>query len=977
MIFARFLGNGSKVKGQRVGTPPLPRRSGGMGSTSSAEAFCRAIEKGNEDEAMQILSKDSGFASSLRLGQQCKPASKHKANTALHYICKHALSDLLSLTLAAEEERHETRESKDVEKGYSLATAKVRIPSGKGPGQTFMATLPGGKMMRVRVPNTAVAGMTLSVSYKVPADSKEAGVQRFGGSGRADPNLPNMQKLTPLALLVGSPGRAEQRTKMLDELWRHGLKKNGVHLMLNRVDAQRRTALHSAAASGLDGCCFFLIDHGADLEAEDAKRQTPALLAESNGYTDLAARLEAITIFNPLHTQASNTVERKLGQVPRATSVTHCAFAGETDLSECLHGVVSSVAKSCSVDNATATALAAHYGWKAARAVARHRAGPAAACAKAGVPRDGRMRIDEVKRAGATCLTCGEGVDECSGGPGPSLGELETRILQMLQQGSGRADVFRAMRSQGHKMPAIMRALQVAQSVWFAAKQSSGKVNGEGKGEATRVTLRAMPCGHCFCEPCWSKYLEVKISDGETNICCPGPDCALRVAPALVSALSTGTRERFRRFRLRNFVDQRDDIKWCPHPGCAGAVRRLRRGRHVGKIGDCGRGHAFCFECGEAAHDPATCAQVAEWRKLTARLRSEMKDKVGKGSGKSDQKMDLATLVWIGKNTRPCPGCSSAIQKNEGCNHMTCRKCRHEFCWICMGPWSKHGSRTGGFYKCNVYKGPGPSDNKSANAQLKTTAAQTERMVHFLSRFQAHFASSGLEQKMVEGAARRMEEMQKATVDHVRTRFVETAFRELFMNRVTLCGAYIYRYFLSEQQPKAASAAKAPGGSAGGISRLFGHIRAGLSRVRDLGSYMAGSISRDPRAFDQLHAEMERKTEALSNVIARKRWRATRASVLRLTLEAVQAREALLKFVEDYTKLPDLEQLERERAEAKRTASRAVQRRRTPSPRGSAREAVEWACPRCTYLNQLTRNRCEMCNGERPNSVEGSNCSIM
>jgi ariadne-1 len=33
--------------------------------------------------------------------------------------------------------------------------------------------------------------------------------------------------------------------------------------------------------------------------------------------------------------------------------------------------------------------------------------------------------------------------------------------------------------------------------------------------------------------------------------------------------------------------------------------------------------------------------------------------------------------------------------------HMTCSQCRHEFCWLCLGTWSEHGERTGGFYNCN------------------------------------------------------------------------------------------------------------------------------------------------------------------------------------------------------------------------------------------------------------------------------------
>ena len=69
------------------------------------------------------------------------------------------------------------------------------------------------------------------------------------------------------------------------------------------------------------------------------------------------------------------------------------------------------------------------------------------------------------------------------------------------------------------------------------------------------------------------------------------------------------------------------------------------------------------------------------------------------------------------------PSCSAPIQKNEGCNHMTCKKvsrsphrgpgchvylktvhcdlvqCRYEFCWVCLDSWNTHGYKTGGYFK--------------------------------------------------------------------------------------------------------------------------------------------------------------------------------------------------------------------------------------------------------------------------------------
>jgi ankyrin repeat/IBR domain-containing protein 1 len=63
-----------------------------------------------------------------------------------------------------------------------------------------------------------------------------------------------------------------------------------------------------------------------------------------------------------------------------------------------------------------------------------------------------------------------------------------------------------------------------------------------------------------------------------------------------------------------------------------------------------------------------------------------------------------AANLWIVKNSKPCPNvkCKAPIQKNEGCNHMKCSKCKHEFCWVCREEWKKHNSATGGYFKYAV-----------------------------------------------------------------------------------------------------------------------------------------------------------------------------------------------------------------------------------------------------------------------------------
>ncbi len=48
-------------------------------------------------------------------------------------------------------------------------------------------------------------------------------------------------------------------------------------------------------------------------------------------------------------------------------------------------------------------------------------------------------------------------------------------------------------------------------------------------------------------------------------------------------------------------------------------------------------------------------------------------------------------MIWNAPSTDACPNCHEIIQKNGGCNHMTCYRnaggCGYEFCWIDLQPW--------------------------------------------------------------------------------------------------------------------------------------------------------------------------------------------------------------------------------------------------------------------------------------------------
>jgi len=63
--------------------------------------------------------------------------------------------------------------------------------------------------------------------------------------------------------------------------------------------------------------------------------------------------------------------------------------------------------------------------------------------------------------------------------------------------------------------------------------------------------------------------------------------------------------------------------------------------------------------------------------------------------------IDTKSEKWKRKHkTKPCPICGASIEKNHGCNHMTCTACRHEFCWVCLATFTWDHFTTG---KCQQF----------------------------------------------------------------------------------------------------------------------------------------------------------------------------------------------------------------------------------------------------------------------------------
>ncbi|KAI1438084.1 RING-5 [Xylaria sp. CBS 124048] len=288
----------------------------------------------------------------------------------------------------------------------------------------------------------------------------------------------------------------------------------------------------------------------------------------------------------------------------------------------------------------------------------------------------------------------------------------------------------------------------------------------------------ALKCGHRYCADCYRQYLGQKIrEEGEAaRIQCPGNGCHRIIDSRSLNLLVTpDLRTRYRELLNRTYVEDKETLKWCPAPDCANAVGCAVKKKDLDKIVptvECNCGYRFCFGCILTDHQPAPCELVKQWLKKCAD--------------------DSETANWISANTKECPKCNSTIEKNGGCNHMTCRKCKHEFCWMCMGLWSEHGTS---WYNCSRFEEKSGMDARDAQAKSRVSL---ERYLHYYNRYANHEQSARLDKDIYQKTEKKMMLLQTASgMSWIEVQYLNTASQALQTCRQTLKWTYAFAFYLA------------------------------------------------------------------------------------------------------------------------------------------------------------------------------------
>lgn len=222
---------------------------------------------------------------------------------------------------------------------------------------------------------------------------------------------------------------------------------------------------------------------------------------------------------------------------------------------------------------------------------------------------------------------------------------------------------------------------------------------------------KLFPCKHYLCTECFPRYIEECLKNG-TNIAhgqfikCPGYNCKLLYGDSLVQHEVEGNEQLVALSRqriIRYYVgSHKSTLRWCISPDCLRIIQLTGTlPRNISKYSmmpavHCTCGTLFCFQCQQSPpHLPLPCELLQKWNQKCME--------------------DAATASWLVKNTKICPKCKSSTEKNAGCNHMTCQNCGYQYCWVCLGIWSRHSDN----FVCHIYKGKSSGEIKNAGEEVE------------------------------------------------------------------------------------------------------------------------------------------------------------------------------------------------------------------------------------------------------------------
>ncbi|KAJ6486792.1 hypothetical protein C8R45DRAFT_1053570 [Mycena sanguinolenta] len=178
------------------------------------------------------------------------------------------------------------------------------------------------------------------------------------------------------------------------------------------------------------------------------------------------------------------------------------------------------------------------------------------------------------------------------------------------------------------------------------------------------VSPMTLHCGHRVCRTCLSQYLLAALDNRRFPLMCLGNEAKCTVPISLSIARTVLKPNEFNSVveaSISAYVHAHaKELHYCPSPDCIQIYRTGPKGT-VAQCPSCLL--RICTHCHAEAHDGFMCAE---------------------------QDSDKLFKEWAATHdVKKCPGCAIPIERDEGCNHVTCIQCQTHICWVCLQTFPK------------------------------------------------------------------------------------------------------------------------------------------------------------------------------------------------------------------------------------------------------------------------------------------------
>ena len=192
-----------------------------------------------------------------------------------------------------------------------------------------------------------------------------------------------------------------------------------------------------------------------------------------------------------------------------------------------------------------------------------------------------------------------------------------------------------------------------------------------------RDCLKAEHCQDFACLSCLNQYGQQCVSNRKTVNCpeCNGSFCLTELRRIFADD------KLLIQYQERLFEDN-GDLVWCPrcHRSTIFVPSESLSGNHPSFVECIHCLFTFCRRCEETWHPQIKCPKGELTQSV---LEGETKKRTMTKHEMAKIIQEIETIHAIEKCSKSCPSCHVRIEKNGGCNHMTCRQCRIHFCWQC------------------------------------------------------------------------------------------------------------------------------------------------------------------------------------------------------------------------------------------------------------------------------------------------------